>query len=250
MGIHQRKAAAAVSRGTTDKDAVAALKAAGKIPEHDPKLPGPFPLDKPPFTLKEIRDAVPAHCFERSYLTSFSYLAADLLKSAALYGVAYAFEHYAAPQLPAAVPYAFWPVWWFVIGCQLTGLWVVAHECGHHAFSPSEWVNDVVGWVLHSALLVPYHAWRVTHGKHHSNTGSADHDEVFVPHVESDFGDAVKESPLASLLGIVFMLTVGWCVPGSRPATARRARAGPWPAPSPPPPLTPSARFAGRDTSS
>lgn len=39
----------------------------------------------------------------------------------------------------------------------MTGLWVVAHECGHRAFSDSELICDVVGLILHSALLVPYH---------------------------------------------------------------------------------------------
>ena len=44
-------------------------------------------------------------------------------------------------------------------GGIMTGLWVVAHECGHRAFSDSELICDVVGLVLHSALLVPYHRY-------------------------------------------------------------------------------------------
>ena len=28
-------------------------------------------------------------------------------------------------------------------------------QCGHQAFSDSKTINDSVGWVLHSALLVP-----------------------------------------------------------------------------------------------
>ncbi|KAJ7015712.1 hypothetical protein NC653_004878 [Populus alba x Populus x berolinensis] len=41
------------------------------------------------------------------------------------------------------------------------GVWVIAHECGHHAFSD-------------------YH-----HRRHHSNTGSLERDEVFVPKTKS-----------------------------------------------------------------
>ena len=44
-------------------------------------------------------------------------------------------------------------------GAVCTGIWVVAHECGHQAFSKWQAVNDGVGLVLHSALLVPYYSW-------------------------------------------------------------------------------------------
>jgi hypothetical protein len=36
---------------------------------------------------------------------------------------------------------------------------VIAHECGHQAFSKWQAVNDAVGLVLHSLLLVPYYSW-------------------------------------------------------------------------------------------
>ena len=36
---------------------------------------------------------------------------------------------------------------------------MIAHECGHQAFSKWQSVNDAVGLVLHSALLVPYYSW-------------------------------------------------------------------------------------------
>src|SRR4051794_16883892 len=37
------------------------------------ETPDPPPLEKPPFTLKDIRDCVPSHCFERSLLKSLLY---------------------------------------------------------------------------------------------------------------------------------------------------------------------------------
>jgi omega-6 fatty acid desaturase (delta-12 desaturase) len=96
-----------------------------------------------------------------------------------------------------------------------TGLWVIAHECGHGGFSDYKLVNDTVGLISHSALLVPYFSWKFSHRNHHSNTGSTDHDEVFVPFKKSSFSpnEMVKETPLYSLLKIVLMLTVGW-IPG------------------------------------
>jgi len=60
-------------------------------------------------------------------------------------------------------------------------LWVIGHECGHGGFSDSELVNDVVGTVVHSLLLVPFFSWKFSHRNHHSNTGNVERDEVFVP---------------------------------------------------------------------
>lgn len=138
-------------------------------------------------------------------------------------------------------------------GSVLTGVWVIAHECGHQSFSPYEWANNLVGtlggltllstflphshitstivekslvrpltcslcvcvclnigWVLHSALLVPYHSWRISHGKHHNNTGSCEHDEVFAPpHKEDLASEILLHSPLFNLFQIVVMLTIG-----------------------------------------
>ena len=46
------------------------------------------------------------------------------------------------------------------------GVWVIAHECGHQAFSPSQLVNDTVGFILHTLLLVPYFSWWVQQDAH------------------------------------------------------------------------------------
>src|SRR3989338_1215617 len=74
-----------------------------------------------------------------------------------------------------------WPSYWIAQGTLITSLWVIAHECGHEAFSNSKVINDVVGFIFHSALFVPYFSWKFTHGRHHSKTGHVDKDEVFRP---------------------------------------------------------------------
>jgi fatty acid desaturase len=58
-------------------------------------------------------------------------------------------------ELSAVLPYVLWPMYWWWQGAVLTGVWVIAHECGHRAFSNSIFFGDCVGMVLHSALLVP-----------------------------------------------------------------------------------------------
>ncbi|CAM9189398.1 unnamed protein product [Discosporangium mesarthrocarpum] len=127
--------------------------------------------------------------------------------------------------MPDWSSFLLWPLYWFLQGTQLTGVWVLAHECGHQAFSASERMNNFVGLICHSALLVPYHSWRITHGKHHNNTGSCENDEVFCPYTRSDcdakplnkeesvLEEMVQDMPLIQALGIVRMLTVGW-MPG------------------------------------
>jgi omega-6 fatty acid desaturase (delta-12 desaturase) len=96
----------------------------------------------------------------------------------------------------------------------MTGVWVLSHECGHQSFSDSEFINNLVGTIFHSLLLVPYHSWRITHGKHHNNTGSCENDEVFAPFTRSDLAqEMLRETPIAQAFGIVVMLSVGW-MPG------------------------------------
>ena len=92
---------------------------------------------------------MPAHCFERSALRSLGHLARDLVLISAM-GYAATYIRYA----PALVQPLLWAAYWFAQGTVMTGVWVLSHECGHQAFSESQRVNDGVGLVLHSMLLV------------------------------------------------------------------------------------------------
>ncbi|KAH7843362.1 hypothetical protein Vadar_015715 [Vaccinium darrowii] len=97
-------------------------------------------------------------------------------------------------------------------GCVLTGVWVVAHECGHHAFSDYQWLDDTVGLILHSALLVPYFSWKHSHRRHHSNTASMERDEVFVPKPKSEIRWYAKylNNPPGRIFTVLVTLTLGW----------------------------------------
>lgn len=175
--------------------------------EPQPKCSIRQPLEPPSFGVKEIRAAIPAHCFQRDMVRSFTELAFDIAKACVL---AYAATWISHPSLPAWAPYVLWPVYWALQGLVWTGLWVIAHECGHQAFSDSKLVNDAVGLITHSFLLVPYHSWRITHGNHHKNTCSLENDEVFVPPKRSVVGEMLDESPIVNFLQIFAMLTLGW----------------------------------------
>ncbi|CAM6106583.1 unnamed protein product [Calypogeia fissa] len=165
------------------------------------------PTAKPPFSVGDLKKAIPPHCFKRSLLRSGSYLVTDLVIISALF---YAFTY--IQNVGGALGWLLRGAYWIAQGCVATGLWVIAHECGHHAFSDYEWVDDLVGFIFHSCLLVPYFSWKYSHRRHHSNTASIERDEVFVPKAK----ESVKPSKFLTqnrpgrILSIVVTLTMGW----------------------------------------
>ncbi|KAJ1729934.1 hypothetical protein LPJ61_003282 [Coemansia biformis] len=156
-------------------------------------------FEPPTFTIKELRDCIPKHCFERDTLRSFSYVAYDVCGMVAL-AFAASFIH----TLPAVLRAPAWVLYWVCQGVVCTGIWVIAHECGHGSFSANRTVNNVTGWVLHSALLVPYYAWKHTHSQHHKNTNNMNRDEVFVPRTKSYRGLQGKPSTPAWMTDSIF----------------------------------------------
>jgi omega-6 fatty acid desaturase (delta-12 desaturase) len=88
----------------------------------------------PDFTIKEIRDAIPAHCFRRDTFKSFTHVLHDFVIIAALAYLASYIDTIPSP----AIRMALWPLYWTAQGIVGTGVWVIGHECGHQAFSPSK----------------------------------------------------------------------------------------------------------------
>ncbi|ORC84933.1 putative fatty acid desaturase [Trypanosoma theileri] len=165
-------------------------------------------------TIRDIQKQIPAKYFERSTRRSLLYLLRDLVQLFLTYAVMYTILLPIAAQISTALlntatafnshnennnsimsvslqaiattvswlMYAsLWCTFWFVQGLNATALWVLAHECGHHAFSPRRWLNEAIGMILHTALLVPYQSWRLTHATHHKHTNHLSKDLVFVP---------------------------------------------------------------------
>ncbi|KAI0482703.1 fatty acid desaturase-domain-containing protein [Xylariaceae sp. FL0804] len=174
----------------------------------------------PDYTIKEIHDAIPKHCFERSAAKGLYYVFRDLVSLTTTF---YLFHTYVTPEnvpyLPVRV--ALWGLYTFVQGLFGTGLWVLAHECGHQSFSTSKILNDTVGWVLHSSLLVPYFSWKISHGKHHKATGHMQRDMVFVPKTREERASRIgklahelselgEETPIVTLIHLVGQQLIGW----------------------------------------
>jgi len=151
-------------------------------------------------TLKQLRASIPAHCFKSNVATSLVYLFVDL-SCVFLSGLAIR----NASQLTVIS----WPVYWGVQSVFFTGLWVIAHECGHGAFSKYNVLNDTIGCIIHSFLLVPYWSWKFTHSRHHQFTGHIQNDQVFVPSI-NEKQKWYHHSPIFRVLFVVSILLFGW----------------------------------------
>lgn len=127
-----------------------------------------------PFTLAELKNAIPAYCFEPSTSKSLFYFFLDISIIAGLYAIAYTLDSW-----------WFYPIFWVMQGTMFWALFVVGHDCGHGSFSKYKWLNNLIGHLSHTPILVPYHGWRISHRTHHANTGNLDTDESWYPVSES-----------------------------------------------------------------
>ncbi|KAI0035190.1 fatty acid desaturase-domain-containing protein [Vararia minispora EC-137] len=201
------------------------------------------PVVIPDLTVKDLLSSIPEHCFKRSAFKSSLYIVFDVVVIAAIHKttvyaeqfITPAYLSFPHPALYTAAWVSLWALYGFFTGLFATGLWVIAHECGHQAFSESKRINNFVGWVLHSMLGVPYHSWRITHAKHHASTAHMTQDQVFVPKTRSELGlpkfnpdgedlagsrvteevmrelrEAIGDSPLGATIGFFSYLLVGW----------------------------------------
>ncbi|MFO5494053.1 MAG: DUF3474 domain-containing protein [Cuspidothrix sp.] len=132
--------------------------------------------EKLPFTLQDLKAAIPAECFEPNVVKSLYYFFRDVVIVAGLYALANYLDSW-----------YFWPIFWVMQGTMFWALFVIGHDCGHQSFSKQKWLNDLVGHITHTFILVPYHGWRISHRTHHKNTGSLENDESWYPLSESQY---------------------------------------------------------------
>lgn len=171
--------------------------------------------------VKTLKDAIPAKCFERSMIRSFSYVVRDLIIVSALFYSAVGISRLDAPWF-VSVP--LWALYSFVQGCFFTGLWILAHDCGHDSFSDNLTVNAITGWFLHSILMVPFFSWKFSHARHHRYHNHMDKDTVFVPPRKSDvesrktqptllqkiMDHTDADTPIVTVAALIFHQVLGW----------------------------------------
>ncbi|KAG5093836.1 hypothetical protein JHK84_049424 [Glycine max] len=178
------------------------------------------PSAPPPFKIANIRAAIPKHCWEKNTLRSLSYVLRDVLVVTALVAAAIGFNSW-----------FFWPLYWPAQGTMFWALFVLGHDCdalvisfhlvmhdcsficsvmvssnlidawnsGHGSFSNSPLLNSIVGHILHSSILVPYHGWRISHRTHHQNHGHVEKDESWVPWSRSPGKEGSHFNPYSNL---------------------------------------------------
>lgn len=172
-----------------------------------------FSQEKPAISLSALRKAIPPALFlkdEARFLVSVLYSLSLTL-----------FLGYLA-LLHLPLSFAAFPLWFLyamITGTVATGLWVLGHECGHGAFSNKQWKNDLLGFVLHTSLLVPYFSWQHSHFVHHARTNHLTEGETHVPDT-AETTSGKNKMKIRDFLGpdawafkeILLVLTVGWPV--------------------------------------
>jgi bifunctional Delta-12/omega-3 fatty acid desaturase len=168
-------------------------------------------------SIKALREAIPPHCFKPSLWTSCSYLLRDMVLVAGLAWAAVRYIPLVEDPLGRA---AAWGLYGFVQGLFFTGLWILAHECGHGAFSLHQRANNYIGWAVHSFLLVPFFSWKYSHARHHQFTGHMDKDLAFVPRTRDQHegrrylgvvrADLFDDLPVVTLLQLLSHQLFGW----------------------------------------
>lgn len=143
----------------------------------------------------EIRSVIPKDCFEPDTATSLSYLAVSVAGTALCTALGLQLVSLLPPANPLTWP--FWAAYSAVTGTVAMGLWVLAHECGHGAFSKNKSLQDFVGYTIHSLMLVPYFSWQRSHAVHHQYTNHMELGETHVPEratTNAETGQVTSES--------------------------------------------------------
>jgi len=130
---------------------------------------------------KDVLAAIPKECFVRSTLRSATYLLVSLALTFAV-GLA-AWRLLPTPGTLSVCAVLSWTSYALIEGTIATGVWVVAHECGHGAFSDNKILESAVGYIFHSLMLVPYHSWQRSHAVHHAKTNHVTLGETHVPNL-------------------------------------------------------------------
>lgn len=82
-----------------------------------PEQDGQTRANRPPFTLADIRNAIPKDCFQKNAIKSMFYAVLDLAIVSALAVVAYKIN---SPWL--------WPLYWLAQGTMFWALFVIGHD--------------------------------------------------------------------------------------------------------------------------
>jgi len=176
----------------------------------------------------DLKRKIPPRLFERSTASGLFHLVCSLFWSAFA-----AYVWWYLCQGASWTPWAWmpWQLSWtllpvdclciWIVGTVYTSLWSFAHECGHGGTTPHTWLNDLIGFTLHTALLVPYFPWQQSHAQHHARNQHISQGETHRPDLTKEWNKKpVSLQPgrkrywtkrkILHPLGIVLGLALGW----------------------------------------
>ncbi|KAF5366888.1 hypothetical protein D9615_010536 [Tricholomella constricta] len=198
-------------------------------PEYKKRLETRFRPTK--VALSEVHSVIPKHLHEKSTGKALLYIARDVFCAIIVYklgclidpAVRSLVQGGVSSTIGTIIKWALWALYWHWQGIILAGWWCMAHEAGHGSLSKHSWFNHVVGFSLHTFILVPYYAWRSSHHAHHKATMSVEREENFVPLTRSDYNlpsessahitdyhDIFEETPIYTLGRMLIMQALGW----------------------------------------
>lgn len=125
-------------------------------------------------TLRKIRQAIPPECYQIHEGFALWSLARAVTTSLCFL--------FLLTQLPLTANWELlWQlplllILWFLFALSLVGLFVLGHDCGHHAFSKHRRRNYLVGHIAMSPFMLGFHNWRIAHNHHHAFTQMRNND--------------------------------------------------------------------------
>ncbi|GJR85155.1 fatty acid desaturase, type 1 protein [Tanacetum coccineum] len=173
----------------------------------DMKLFERVPISNPPFGYDDLKRAIPPHCFVKSLKRSLYLLSNEIFLTCTFYYVASNYIDF----LPKVLSYIAWPLYWIVQGLALGRLWSIGHDCSHHSFCGYGWLDDTIGYLIHSFVLTPYFSFKFTHHNHHAHTNHLEYDENHIPKRKSDqLYYEIIDNPIGFVFMISFKLMFGF----------------------------------------
>ncbi|KAF9444644.1 hypothetical protein P691DRAFT_326692 [Macrolepiota fuliginosa MF-IS2] len=192
------------------------------------------PFKPPTATLKEIHDAVPKHLLRPDPSRAMLYVVRDITLASFLFKAASSITHWesldycgfiTSPRAKILLRVGLWTAYWVLQGLVFAGIFCLGHDAGHGSLFKQKYLNNTVGFILHTFLLIPYFAWRATHHAHHKATASMERDENYVPYTRTaynipdkklatkiDYAEAFEETPITSVYRLFVQQFFGWWV--------------------------------------
>eukprot|EP01018_Ginkgo_biloba_P039732 Gb_32149 [translate_table: standard] len=154
----------------------------------------------PPFTIGDVRAAIPKHCWVKSSWRSMTFVLIDVVGVVSLAAAALYFNSWVV-----------WPFYWFVQElCFGHFLSLDTTGGGHGSFSDNQKLNSVIGHLFHSFILVPYNGWYINLQKEGSHFDP--NSDLFVPSEREDvlISTLCCSEMVSLLLGLAIVMGPMW----------------------------------------